>query len=196
MCSGREYNRGHSRGHNRGFTIIELLITISVASILGSMAIPSYNASIERNRVQTERDGLTSHLRLARSTAITNNTSIVICSSDDKISCSGSWKDGWIIFTDNDSSIVARNALTDPLLKVSDGVNSNHTLSWSNGSDPVVFLSNGYANTSGTFTFCGNTKNTQYAKALVVYATGSMRPGIDTNSNGIAENLNGGDLTC
>lgn len=181
---------------SRGFTLIELLITISVASIIGSMAIPSYTASLERNRVQTERDELTSHLRLARSTAISNNASIVICSSNDKTSCSGSWKDGWIIFTDNDSSIATRNVLTDPLLKVSGGINSNHFLSWSNGSDQVIFLSNGYANASGTFTFCGASKNTQYAKSLVIYATGSMRPGIDTNNNGIAENMNGGDLTC
>lgn len=36
--------------HQRGFTLIELMITVSVAGILGSIAFPSFESQLQRSR--------------------------------------------------------------------------------------------------------------------------------------------------
>ncbi len=45
-------------GEKRGFTLVEVLITIVIVGILTSFAIPSYQRSVQRNKVQEPIAGL------------------------------------------------------------------------------------------------------------------------------------------
>ena len=184
--------------NNNGFSLIEILTTIAIAGVIASMAIPSCRTTIEKNKVQKERDELASHFRLARSTAITKSGTTVICASDDTSTCSqsGDWTDGWIVFINNDADLTAYDSSTDLLLKVSDGIDGEHSLLWSDGGSEVVFESSGEVSHSGTFTFCGNSANARRSRALIVYPTGSFRPSIDVDRNGVPEGLGGVELTC
>lgn len=88
-----------------GFTLIELMLTIVVAAILITVAIPSFQQSIRNNRTTTQANELFTAMSLARMEAITQGESVTVCSSSDQASCSGSndWKTGWILFTDKDA---------------------------------------------------------------------------------------------
>jgi general secretion pathway protein G len=55
--SKRGYRSG-KREHSRGFTLIEMLIVISIIMILVAVAIPSYNQSIVRARESVLRQNL------------------------------------------------------------------------------------------------------------------------------------------
>jgi general secretion pathway protein G len=55
--SKRGYRSG-KRGHSHGFTLIEMLIVISIIMILVAVAIPSYNQSIVRARESVLRQNL------------------------------------------------------------------------------------------------------------------------------------------
>ena len=182
--------------NNNGFSLIEILTTIAIAGVIASMAIPSYRTTIEKNKVQKERDELARSE--ARSTAITKSGTTVICASDDTSTCSqsGDWTDGWIVFINNDADLTAYDSSTDLLLKVSDGIDGEHSLLWSDGGSEVVFESSGEVSHSGTFTFCGNSANARRSRALIVYPTGSFRPSIDVDRNGVPEGLGGVELTC
>lgn len=46
---------------SRGFTLIELMITIAVLAILTAIALPSYNAYVQRSRVPVALDGLSAY---------------------------------------------------------------------------------------------------------------------------------------
>lgn len=79
-----------------GFTLIELMVTISILAILLGIGVPSFRATIEGNRIATVTNDLVGALQFARSEAIKRSTNVVLCSSSDQASCSGSWVDGWV----------------------------------------------------------------------------------------------------
>jgi type IV fimbrial biogenesis protein FimT len=54
----------------RGFTLIELMVTITVLAILASLAGPSMGDMIERRRLASQTEAITDLLHLARSEAI------------------------------------------------------------------------------------------------------------------------------
>jgi len=90
---------------NAGFTLIELIVTVSVAAILMSIAVPSYKNMIESNRLSTGTNELVSALILARSEALKRSQNITVCTSANSTTCSGGtdFAQGWIVFLDCDS---------------------------------------------------------------------------------------------
>lgn len=84
-----------------GFTLIELMVTISIATILLSVAVPSFTKLIRSNQITTGANELVSSLILARSEALKRSGSVSVCASMDQVSCSGTeFSAGWIVFAD------------------------------------------------------------------------------------------------
>src|SRR5579864_7773615 len=52
-----ELNSGHARG-SRGFTLLELMIVISIMLILVSIAVPNFTSSVKRSREAVLRQNL------------------------------------------------------------------------------------------------------------------------------------------
>lgn len=90
----------------RGVTLIELLVAMSVLTILLAVGVPSFGQFTANTRLNSYANTMFSHLALARSEAIKRNTRVVICKSPDGSTCAGSgnWNQGWIVFADLDNS--------------------------------------------------------------------------------------------
>lgn len=92
--------------NSRGFTLLEALIVVAMTSILVSIAMPTFRASVERYQVRSQADRFLSMVKLARSTAVENLQKVRICPSTDQATCDGSvnfdWNDGFIILLDAD----------------------------------------------------------------------------------------------
>jgi type IV fimbrial biogenesis protein FimT len=90
----------------RGVTLIELLVAMSVLTILLAVGVPSFSQFTANTRLNSYANTMFSHLALARSEAIKRNTRVVICKSPDGSTCAGSgnWNQGWIVFADLDNS--------------------------------------------------------------------------------------------
>ena len=89
--------------NNTGFTLIEMMVTITVAAILLGIAVPSFSKMIERNRLSTGVNEFMGALMIARSEAVNRSLPVSICVSDDGASCDTSldnYAKGWIIFSD------------------------------------------------------------------------------------------------
>ncbi|MBV6815250.1 Tfp pilus assembly protein FimT/FimU [Xanthomonas campestris pv. passiflorae] len=84
----------------RGFTLVELLVTISVVAVLAVIALPSFQGVIRSNQAATTANELVASLSLARSEAIRSTRGGGICPSSDGLICSGQWSDGWISWAD------------------------------------------------------------------------------------------------
>lgn len=77
---------------NRGFTLPELLIVITVAGVMLGAGVPSFVEFIKNQRVKTASFDLFSSLVVARSEAITRNTSVTVTPAS-----TTNWANGWTI---------------------------------------------------------------------------------------------------
>jgi type IV fimbrial biogenesis protein FimT len=85
-----------------GFTLIELVITIVVASVLLAIGAPAFKDFIKNNRVTAQANDLVTAIQLARGEALKRGTGMVVCASKDQATCTGkdTWTEGWIAFSD------------------------------------------------------------------------------------------------
>jgi len=121
----------------RGITLVETLVVISILGILAAIAVPSFKATIERNRREAYANQIFEDLALARSEAIKRGVPVTVCPSTNGTGCSGStiWTDGWIIFVDL-ASYGTRDTNTETLLRVHGALASGWTAIKNN--DPYV----------------------------------------------------------
>ena len=83
-----------------GFTLIELMVTISVLAILLALGLPSFQSSLRSNRVATATNEMIASISLARSEAIRSTRGGGVCASADGAACGGTWSDGWLVWAD------------------------------------------------------------------------------------------------
>jgi type IV fimbrial biogenesis protein FimT len=89
-----------SRQH--GFTLVELMVAVSIAAILLAVGIPSFRSTIASNRLTSTTNDLVGTLSQARSEAIRRGARVTVCVSSDGETCAttGTWEQGWISFVD------------------------------------------------------------------------------------------------
>jgi type IV fimbrial biogenesis protein FimT len=88
-----------SRRTAAGFTLLELMITLTVAAIIISIGVPSFSSFIANTRATTYTNDLVLALNLARGEATRRGVPVRACSSTDATTCNGTddWSTGWIV---------------------------------------------------------------------------------------------------
>lgn len=137
-----------------GFTLIELMVTIAVAVVILTLAVPGFRSIIQNNRAATQANDLVTALGLARSEAIKRSLTVSLCPSSDQATCTGgtAWEGGWIVFLDRNGN-GSRNPDVDPdlddvLLRVHADLDGGSTLA---GPANLSFESAGNAVAAATF---------------------------------------------
>jgi len=95
----------------RGFTLIEMLVVMTISAILVAMAIPSFQGIIRSSRISGAANSFIAAVDLARSEAIRRATVVTVCRSTNpeavNANCSDAagngfagddWASGWIAF--------------------------------------------------------------------------------------------------
>lgn len=62
----------------RGFTLIELVVTLTVLTILTAIAVPTYTDYLARSRVRSAAEGLVNQLALARAEAMRLHRNVLV----------------------------------------------------------------------------------------------------------------------
>ncbi|MBD3641302.1 MAG: GspH/FimT family pseudopilin [Marinobacter sp.] len=192
---------------NSGFTLLELLVTITILGIIATYAIPSFRQMILNNRLTAQTNETTSIISFARSEASKLRTGVVtICGSADSATCSGNaaLETGLIVFRDDDMD-AAVDAGTDTLLKVSGALAGGNTLRildmTSDGGNYVQFDNKGFPrasatnNVAGTFILCDD-RGAPEARAVSINFSGQTHLARDTDANGTLNDHEGNDITC
>jgi len=105
-------------GNAGGFTMVEMLVTLTLVGILAAIAVPSFNEAFLANRLASYSNSFLASATLARSEAINragNGGQVIMCRSSNGTSCatSGGWQQGWIVFGDTGAGANKRNGVLD-----------------------------------------------------------------------------------
>lgn len=190
-------NRKTVINRSMGFTIVELMITIVVAAILMTVAVPSFNDLIKTNRVRTQISSVMAMLQTARSEAVKRGQTVAICALDGGAprSCTGNWGNALTIFFDTDDD--GRLDAAEAVIKVSDGLSGNNTFNWNGGLNRIRYDARGGSTTAGTLKLCDSGNVDRYARAIIIaFPTGLTRLSSDSNGDGIHDGVGGANLSC
>lgn len=85
----------------RGVTLLELVVTIAIAAILLTIAVPSFTDLLRNNRVTSVTNELVGAVNLARSEATRRNGRVNVCAGNEALTaCSNDWDNGWLVWAD------------------------------------------------------------------------------------------------
>jgi type IV fimbrial biogenesis protein FimT len=157
-----------------GFNLIELIITVAIAALTLTLALPGVASVLERTRIATTHNQLAGAFSHARLLAMTYRQQAVVCPSADGRGCrnDGIWDRGWITFVDHDSD--GTRDSNDELLKADQPANDALQIRSSSGRSRVLFRSNGMARGANlTLRLC-NTEG-EVRAAMIVNNGGRVR---------------------
>lgn len=109
-----------------GFTLVELMVAVSVTLLLLTVAVPNFNATIINMRGSAVADSLVVALNFSRSEAISRNERITLCASSDGVNCvaSTNWNSGWLVQRVSDNSVIRYWEITTTGAVISNTINS------------------------------------------------------------------------
>ena len=86
-----------------GFSLIELMVAVSVAAVLLAAAIPAFSSMMARNQLAVASNELRGALLAARQAAVMQGRPVSLCAGTPEAGCTGDWSTGqWLVFHDAD----------------------------------------------------------------------------------------------
>ena len=93
---------------SRGFTVVELMIALSIAALILAIGAPSFNEFRRNNRLAGTANDFLGAVQTARTEAIKRQLQVSVCPSDNpddaNPTCSAGDFTGWIAFVDPDGN--------------------------------------------------------------------------------------------
>lgn len=199
--------RASPRKHLLGLSLIELLVTLSIAVILLTIGVPSFTNMMASNTASSYANDLVADINYARSEAITRGMRVVVCkgtaTAAGSVCNAGNWEDGWKVFEDCNGNQVVNNTTcpdrngdgaldNESVLRVHSGLSNGWTLRGNNNVvNQITFRPDGRTGNNGTLVACKsgvlNDGNQTRSSAVVVLGTGRARVSQDGDSNGVPD---------
>ena len=107
-----------------GWTLIELMIVVTIGGLVLTASIPQYRDWIATSQLANEAQQLASSMNLARAEAIKRGHRVNLCRTADRKRCGDAtgWENGWLVFVDtnrngqiDDDELVLRVEAAAPL---------------------------------------------------------------------------------
>ncbi|HVS22888.1 MAG TPA: GspH/FimT family pseudopilin [Gammaproteobacteria bacterium] len=166
---------------SRGFTLLELLVALTIGALLLTIGVPSFQNTIADRRLSASVNDLLTSFRVARSEAIKSAHYVTVCKSANGTTCGNgavNWESGWIVFVNADVATPGTVDAGDNIIRVHSALPTGLTLR------PGVGVVDGFvsfrptgsagtsaANLSGTLAVCGPSGRAA-PRALIVTASG------------------------
>ncbi len=153
-----------------GFSLIELIAALVIASILLTIAVPSFQTFVRSNQVSSQINGLVADLTLARTEAVKRMTVVTVCNSNDQQGCTDtSWSDGWIVWADADVDGVVDSS---EILRAAPAIITGASLTSATFADlnRLQYQPSGSPDSIGTFELCD--AENRFCRCLTIGTTG------------------------
>jgi len=166
-----------------GFTLIELMVTITMIAIVLTVAVPSFQASIRNSVLTAGINEFVAALNFARGEAIKMGVNVTVAKTSKTVGYEG----GWQVFTDfnADGQLNSDSSGADQLLRTHGPLNTGYTLR-GNGDNVThaTYLPNGTISPIGySFALCDATQTLTGSTARVVAVNTLGRISMVTTDN-------------
>lgn len=166
--------KSHDLKTRNGFTVIELMVSLSITASLLILGVPAFQDYSLRQRMSASISALHNDLLYGRSQAIYRDTQVVVCPGSPNGGCTGStdWTEGWIVFSDTNTD--RQHQEGEDLLRHGQGL-ENITIHGSAGRTNLRFYPNGSTpGSNGSISLCG-LGGPEHARKLVISNLGRIR---------------------
>lgn len=181
-----------------GFTLIELMVTLTIAATLAAVAVPTVQSFLRSNELSAASSELLTAINTARVEAMKTGQSTMVVPVDN----GASWSEGWVVFVDKNRNQTYSSG-TDTVLAQHGAMASYFSVAGNGtatGTVPyILFNASGYAKTKAN-AFGGLTLNIQrndvsgaeqlqQTRRIIIANTGRARickPLTDTDDNCLA----------
>jgi len=198
----------------RGFTLLELLIALSIAAILLGIGLPNFQSMMAESRISAQYNSLVGSLYHARSEAVKGAADVTVCPKNeiDGMQCGGitDWQNGWIVFYDRlnvPSEATAVIESPDDIIAVQPAIKGLNTISSFGSTTNVVsnvaninyvrYLQNGSSSlTTGSIVICDINRGAADSRVLNVVQTGDIRRGTVSNGSNAPRDVFNRDISA
>ena len=158
----------------RGITALDILITLSLVTVLMLVGIPGLREYAANQRIKSAVTRLQADLRLARAEAISLNGWIIACPGDDDSGCSGHprWHKGWVLFMDLNGDRTLQSS--EPVMRAAPHLEGLMALS-SSGRSQLRFFPGGSAPASNSSILVCDHRGAASGRKLVLSNSGRIR---------------------
>lgn len=166
-----------------GFSLIELMITLSITGILLGYSAPNFNQLKLNKYMDSERNRLTVSLNFARSYAITSQEHIITCPSSTGFDCDAksNWHQGWIIFVDANKNREVDN--NDLILRKEDSMRDEIKSTSTIYRQKIRYNGMGFSpGTNLSINFC-DSRGDAFAKSIILNNAGRIKQSKPISSN-------------
>lgn len=176
-----------------GKTLLELLIALSIFSVLFMGVVQSAQSLYVQHRITAELNLISSYIQSARNSAIEQHTSILLCPSADFKHCDVSnWALPKMLFYDRNHN--SKRDTDEPLYYA--GEHLSRSLLIKGPKKVIRFLEDGAVASTASVILCNKANDPYFSKAVIVSLQGRVRLSRDLNQDGRHQKTNGDNLYC
>ncbi len=169
-----------------GFTVIEMVVTVTIAAILVAVGVPAMSSFIQNGRNSSQAASLVLILTYARNEALKRDIAagVTVCPSADGQNCdpAGNWAERWIV----PDPVTPANTP----LQTGTPLSSSNTINEATGQVKVTFLPSGAVQTPVAFRIC-DSRGSTFAREFEVNQSGRILA-----SSTVGFTVNGAAVAC
>lgn len=184
------FTNTHQKQH--GATVLEMLVSVTIISILLSLVTPTTQHILTTNRIVADINSLSTITQRGQFSAVNEQMTVTLCPTQNYSTCTSSWSNAKMLFSDANEN--GQRDSNEALIATSDPLNSSNIISGI--SSPVIFSASGTINQNTIIVVCPSDKNRSYASGLILSFFGRIATAIDSNGDGFKEDTSGEALSC
>lgn len=115
------------KNRSHGFTLMELMIVLTLAGVILAIGAPNFAEFRRNNRMVSVANEFLGAIQTSRNEAIKRQVPVSICPSDDTATCTSGPFRGWIAFADPDGDCLRNTPASEPLIRAEPRIDENNS---------------------------------------------------------------------